>query len=207
MPAGGVAPPAAAPVQSAVPPPRAQPSPVQAPSAADQVAPALITLTSGPDGARHLTLRLQPQELGQVDIRIERSADGPARVEITVERPETLRLMLHDQPRLERALDQAGIPAEGRSLVLHVAPPEPGRDSANGGAGHGQGAAGWWTQAGGGGSDLAGGQPHAQGGRGGPPSGQGGVPDEPDTAADQGAQAALTPRRAGWLRAGLDITA
>ena len=71
-----------------------------------------------------MTLRLEPAELGQVQIRIDRPQDAPAQVDISVQRPETLTLLLRDQPQLQRALDQAGVPADGRSLTLHMAPPD-----------------------------------------------------------------------------------
>ncbi len=69
-------------------------------------------------------MRLEPPELGHVEIRIDRPTDAPARVDITVERTETLTLLLRDQPQLQRALDQAGVPPEGRSVTFHVAAPE-----------------------------------------------------------------------------------
>ena len=70
-------------------------------------------------------MRLDPPELGRVQVRIDRPTDAPARVEITVEKAETLTLLLRDQPQLQRALDQAGVPAEGRSVTFHIASPEP----------------------------------------------------------------------------------
>ncbi len=70
-------------------------------------------------------MRLEPPELGQVRIAIERPPDAPPRVDITVERSETLTLLLRDQPQLQRALDQAGVPSEGRSVAFHLATPEP----------------------------------------------------------------------------------
>ena len=93
--------------------------------AAAQIAPALVQMGHAPDGAQRLTVRLEPPELGQVQVRIDRPPEAPARVEITVEKAETLTLLLRDQPQLQRALDQAGVPAEGRSVTFHVASPEP----------------------------------------------------------------------------------
>ena len=89
-----------------------------------QLAPAIVSLGHAPDGTQRLTMRLEPPELGQVQVRIERPPDAPARVEITVERTETLNLLLHDQPQLQRALDQAGVPNDGRSVTFHVAAPD-----------------------------------------------------------------------------------
>ncbi len=74
-----------------------------------------------PDGAQRLTVRLDPPELGQVQIKIDRPSDAPARVEITVQKQETLTLLLRDQPQLQRALDQAGVPADGRTVTFHIA--------------------------------------------------------------------------------------
>ncbi len=81
------------------------------------------------DGAQRLTVRLDPPELGHVQVRIDRPSEAPARVEITVEKSETLTLLLRDQPQLQRALDQAGVPAEGRSVTFHVAPSDPAQRS------------------------------------------------------------------------------
>jgi hypothetical protein len=94
-------------------------------SPVSQVAPTLVSLGHTPDGAQRLTMRLDPPELGHVQLRIDRPLDAPARVEITVEKAETLTLLLRDQPQLQRALDQAGVPPEGRSVTFHVASPDP----------------------------------------------------------------------------------
>jgi len=96
-----------------------------APSPAAQVAPALVALTHAPDGVPRLTLRLDPPELGLVQIRIDRPQDAPARVEITVQRQETLTLLLRDQPQLQTALNQAGVPLDGRSITFHLVAPDP----------------------------------------------------------------------------------
>ena len=41
-------------------------------------------------------------------------------MEIRVEKPETLGLLVHSQPQLHQALDQAGVPAAGRSLSFSL---------------------------------------------------------------------------------------
>ena len=92
----------------------------------------MVQLVHSPGGSQ-MTLRLAPDELGRVDIRIDRANDGTASVQVTVERPETLKLLQADQPQLNHVLDQAGLPQEGRSLSLSLALPDPG--SANPGPG------------------------------------------------------------------------
>jgi hypothetical protein len=93
-------------------------------SPAQQALPALVSLGRGL-GTQHVTVRLDPLELGKLQIRIEQSQDGPARVTLTAERPETLDLLVRDQAQLHRALDQAGVPADGRSLTFHLAAADP----------------------------------------------------------------------------------
>jgi hypothetical protein len=162
--------------------PQAAPATPQAAHTAPaaQAAPALLTLASSTTGSQHLTLRLEPAELGTVQIRIERPAESPVRVEISVARPETLTLMLRDQTQLQRALDQAGVPPEGRTLTFNLA---------------GQDADSLSRQPGGFAQSGADGQP---------------TPDatSPDDATDpEPAALPASPPLAGWHRAGLDITA
>ncbi len=90
-------------------------------SPAGQIAPALMSLGTSTNGTQQLTLRLDPAELGTVQVRIDRPADAPAHVDISVSRPETLTLMLRDQSQLQHTLDQAGVPAEGRTISFHLA--------------------------------------------------------------------------------------
>jgi hypothetical protein len=174
----------------------------------------MISLFQAPDGAQRMTLRLQPDDLGHVEIRIETPSNGPTRVEITVEKQDTLNLMLHDQAQLQRALDQAGLPADGRSVTFHIAPPESllstgsqphfQSDASGGPLGTYSGSDGQWASGeGGGGSRQAGGQGGGGSGRegGGPGGGQAGGGGE-DTYTP-----GWNPQAARWLRAGLDITA
>ncbi|HTU56644.1 MAG TPA: flagellar hook-length control protein FliK [Acetobacteraceae bacterium] len=90
-------------------------------SPAAQVAPALFSLArSGTSNV--LTLRLEPATLGQVEVEITRPPDGPAAVKVTAEQPDTLLLLLRDQPALQQALDRAGLTLDPRSVSFHLAP-------------------------------------------------------------------------------------
>jgi hypothetical protein len=155
-------------------------------------------MSHAPDGAQRLTMKLEPPELGQVHIQIDRPTDDtPARVAITVERPETLQLLLRDQPQLQRALDQAGVPAEGRSITFHVATPEPTARAETAMAPTPAGSSAAM------GGDLS----HSasrQGGRSTQPEAETGASSATDHNEDLGAVAVTSTR---WLRAGLDITA
>jgi hypothetical protein len=168
---------------------------VHAASPAAQIAPALVAMGHAPDGAQRLTMRLAPPELGRVQVRIDRPTDAPARVDITVEKTETLTLLLRDQPQLQRALDQAGVPPEGRSVTFHVVATEPPSriDAMSVPASSGatsNGLAGEYSQ----GASREGGQPAQQ-----------------QPAADRSDETAQAdpapPPWTRWSRAGLDITA
>ena len=99
------------------------------PLPAAQVAAALATLPApvptngaGPlTPPRVLSVQLDPEELGRVRIRIDQGGDGPARVDLTAERPETLQLLLRDQTALHHALDQAGVTPDARVIRFHLA--------------------------------------------------------------------------------------
>jgi hypothetical protein len=194
--AGAAAPqPPAEPAQQATAPattpPASATTPTRPTSPAEQLAPALVRIGHASDGAQRLTVSLNPPELGHVQVRIERPSEAPARVAITVEKAETLTLLLRDQPQLQRALDQAGVPAEGRSVTFHVAPADPAPHSEPGPAATQGVAAGGQSGDGSHGATRNGGQPaHRQ---------AGGSAD-----AETEFVPATAPR---WIRAGLDITA
>jgi uncharacterized membrane protein YgcG len=162
-------------------------APTNSAAPAHQVAAALVQITHSPSGSA-VTLRLDPAELGQVQIRIERGADGTSTVHVTAERPETLRLLVADQPQLHRTLDSAGLPQEGRSLSLSLATP----DTANNGA----------TDRGTGGGSSTGSGGFSNGGG----AQQGGAWRQ-DRARYAPAATDTPATHAAWLRAGVDITA
>jgi hypothetical protein len=97
--------------------------------APDQLRPAFAAAASA-TGPSHVIVRLDPAELGRVQVGILRQPDGLSRIELVAERPETLQLLMRDQPALHRALDLAGVPAEGRTLHFQVGSPDPARDPA-----------------------------------------------------------------------------
>ena len=99
----------------------AAPSQAHSASPATQVAPALLTLAKTANGSQQMTVRLQPADLGMVQVRIARAVSGTTQIEITADEPATLLALQRDQPQLHRTLDEAGIPAAGRTVTFHVA--------------------------------------------------------------------------------------
>lgn len=117
------------------PPSTATPRPPPPPPAR-QVAQIAIALALGNGGAPRLTVALEPEELGRVEIRVERGAgDGEAaRVRVVAERPETLALLQRDARQLDRALQGAGIAVAEGGMRFSLAGHEGG--AAGGGAGN-----------------------------------------------------------------------
>jgi flagellar hook-length control protein FliK len=102
-------PPAATPATTPAPPPPAA-----------QLAHAAASLQVGADGTSHVTIRLDPAELGHLQIRISRATDGTTSVDVAVERPETLASLQNDLGHLHQALDRAGLPDQ-RNVTMHLA--------------------------------------------------------------------------------------
>lgn len=65
------------------------------------------------DGARRFEIRLDPPELGRIDVRLDVDSGGNVTSRLTVERADTLDLLRRDAPQLERALQHAGLNTEG----------------------------------------------------------------------------------------------
>ncbi|WP_102866981.1 flagellar hook-length control protein FliK [Pseudovibrio exalbescens] len=62
-------------------------------------------------GNQRFEIRMDPPELGKVDVSLEFSKDGKVRAHLTVDRPETLDLFMRDQRALVKALGDAGLQA------------------------------------------------------------------------------------------------
>ncbi|MGE1135127.1 flagellar hook-length control protein FliK, partial [Bacillus velezensis] len=61
------------------------------------------------DGAREFQIRLDPAELGRVDVKLTIAEDGRVAASLVVDRVETLAMLQRDARTLERAFDQAGL--------------------------------------------------------------------------------------------------
>lgn len=105
---------------AAAPSPAPAPSPAQSQAApVQQVASAVITIGQSQNGSGQVTLQLHPADLGGVQVRIERSETGAARISISAEKTDTLSLLQGSLGQLHQTLDAAGIAAAGREIVFH----------------------------------------------------------------------------------------
>ena len=97
---------------------RLQPVPVSPPTPI-QMAPLSIGLMAL-DGAREFQIRLDPPELGRVDVKLTIADNGRVEASLVVDRVETLAMLQRDARTLERAFDQAGLTADSGSLSFSL---------------------------------------------------------------------------------------
>jgi flagellar hook-length control protein FliK len=70
---------------------------------------ALEIAASVKNGKSSFEIRLDPADLGRIDVRIDVDRSGQVTSHLTVEKPETLSMLQQDAPQLQRALDDAGL--------------------------------------------------------------------------------------------------
>jgi flagellar hook-length control protein FliK len=82
-------------------------------------------------GSKEFSIRLDPEDLGRIDIKLEISEAGQVQAKLTVERVETLQLLQRDAKTLERAFDQAGLKTNPDGLQFSLRDPgQQGRQGA-----------------------------------------------------------------------------
>jgi flagellar hook-length control protein FliK len=70
---------------------------------------ALEIAASARSGKTRFDIRLDPADLGRIDVRIDVDRSGQVTSHLTVEKPETLSLLRQDAPQLQQALNDAGL--------------------------------------------------------------------------------------------------
>jgi flagellar hook-length control protein FliK len=71
-------------------------------------------------GSNQFDIRLDPPELGRIDVQLNVDGNGQVTSHVTVDRPETLTLLQSQQPQLERALEQAGLKTADNGLQFSL---------------------------------------------------------------------------------------
>ncbi len=71
-------------------------------------------------GERRFDIRLDPPELGRIDVRLEIDSKGNTTTRLTVERTETLDMLQRDARGLEKALQNAGLKTDPGSLQFSL---------------------------------------------------------------------------------------
>jgi len=70
---------------------------------------AVTIATQAQSGKSQFEIRLDPPDLGRIDVQLSVDSGGNVSSRIVAERPETLDLLRRDAPQLERALQNAGL--------------------------------------------------------------------------------------------------
>jgi flagellar hook-length control protein FliK len=90
-------------------------------------------------GKSHFEIRLDPADLGRIDVRIDVDRNGQVTSHLTVERPETLSMLRQDAPQLQQALDDAGFKTGDGGLQFSLQDQSSsGQNSGNHSAGNAQ---------------------------------------------------------------------
>ena len=81
---------------------------------------AMEIAASAKSGKSRFEIRLDPAELGRIDVRIDVDRNGHVTSHLTVERPETLSMLRQDANQLQRALDNAGLSTGNSGLQFSL---------------------------------------------------------------------------------------
>ena len=71
-------------------------------------------------GRSQFEIRLDPAELGRIDVRLNVDRNGQVTSHLTVERPATLDMLRRDAPQLQRALEDAGLKTSDGGLQFSL---------------------------------------------------------------------------------------
>jgi flagellar hook-length control protein FliK len=89
------------------------------------------------DGIERITIQLQPNDLGHVEVKLESHSDGRSHIVFTADKADTLEILQRDVRMLERSLQEAGIKTDAGTMEFNLRQqPQP---QAQMGGGHGQG--------------------------------------------------------------------
>lgn len=112
------------------------------PLPAEQLAIA-VSRNAGRDGSQNFTIRLSPEKLGSVEVRLQVDSKGKTTANFVVEHAETLGLLKQDSNQLLQSLQNAGIDTNGASLSFSLRDPNTGnaQNQSNGSQGRQTGGA------------------------------------------------------------------
>ena len=71
-------------------------------------------------GSNQFDIRLDPPELGRIDVRLNVDRDGHVTSHVTVDRADTLQLLQDQQPQMQQALEQAGLKTADNGLQFSL---------------------------------------------------------------------------------------
>ena len=72
------------------------------------------------NGKSSFEIRLDPADLGRIDVRVQIDQNGQVTSHLTVEKPETLSMLRQDAPQLQQALNDAGLKTDSGGLQFSL---------------------------------------------------------------------------------------
>lgn len=95
----------------------AAPAPAQTPAVAVPLSGLAVEIVTQADAGRnHFEIRLDPPDLGRINVKLDVDSNGSVTTHLVVDRADTLDLLKRDAPSLERALQQAGLKTSDHAL-------------------------------------------------------------------------------------------
>jgi flagellar hook-length control protein FliK len=94
----------------------AQQASASSPATPDLSALAVSIAAKAKDGQNEFNIRMEPAELGRVDVRISVDAAGKAQAHLTADKPQTLQMLQRDSQTLERSLKDSGLNLSNNGL-------------------------------------------------------------------------------------------
>lgn len=71
-------------------------------------------------GSSRFQIRLDPEELGRIDVQLDIDKSGSVRAHLVVDRPDTLAFLQRDSAQLQRAFEQAGLTPQDGGVALSL---------------------------------------------------------------------------------------
>ena len=88
---------------------------------ATQVVAATLVKSAASGESKSMTLRLDPPDLGRIEVHMQFTKDKTMKAHMVIEKPETLLMLQRDAQILERSLHEAGMDAGGNALSFELA--------------------------------------------------------------------------------------
>jgi flagellar hook-length control protein FliK len=83
------------------------------------------------EGKNHFEIRLDPPELGRIEVRLDVDKDGNASTHMIADRSDTLNLLRNDSSDLQRALQDAGLKTSGNGMQFSLRDQSTGQQQGN----------------------------------------------------------------------------
>jgi flagellar hook-length control protein FliK len=111
--------------------PAAQPPPMAQAAAVPLAGVAIQIASMAQAGTNHFEIRLDPPELGRIEVRLAVDRDGHTTTSLIADRSDTLDLLRRDASGLERALQDAGLKTADNSLQFSLRDQSTGQQQSN----------------------------------------------------------------------------